>query len=478
MQNSNAKNAHLPSTGQVLAFMVDCLGVPKDSDHFNYAEFKRLKNGGLAPDTYWEVARKTMAGIVASFVGDQAAKPTIDNILKQRASTPVRKYHLEKRGPLVVPVPELEAPEESLFWKFDEAGNVTNFGEIILHDWMEFLQKHEYLVQQSARGDSKDGKAFIFWLHLFVIPFLASSIHEYQFRNTDLESGMPGGSLWYLPHVTEENPETQDRKISRPVNKVLLWWEDLLGTDLTDIAGLLCDAGDDAENAKRQVRLWRDGDRPPDQVTIERWCKVSWAEKYRGTFLDDPGLTLAQRWDHCRAFLIQKGFYPDSSNWLDKCDHQSRAVFSKVYRGEMLEQEIPPFKVCRFSEFFESGEPIATGLPVADLIERVATRYAAPSNPVLKARLFIAAAFQRAFRKLCETRSEDFALTSCVHFNRVYNFIVGLHADGNSREKVLARLYGAPPEMAICRESCDWLYDEARWYELVGCMKKAAGCEI
>ena len=89
-----------------------------------------------------------------------------------------------------------------------------------------------------------------------------------------------------------------------PVNSLLEWWEDLLGCELTSHASLLCAPGDNPDNARRQVHAWRHEDRPPDLATIERWCKVSWADKYAGTFYDDESLPLNERWNRCRAFLL------------------------------------------------------------------------------------------------------------------------------------------------------------------------------
>ena len=475
MENKKSKDLCLPATGEVLAFIIHCLGVAKDNEHFNYSDFKRLQRGGLGPDKYWEVVRKTMDAIVAMFLGDEPARKALLQTLIQRGSAPIRKYHLEPRGSLVIPVAERYAPRESLYWKYDESGKVCNFREILLHDWTEFLEKHDYLIRKCG-GVSKTGAmSFACWLNMFAIPFLAASLYEYQYHETDLESGMPGGQLWYIPYVADRKIGQTEGNTVLPIPQVLKWWEDLLGQELKEYSGLLCDEGDSPENAKRQVTAWRCEGRTPDLATIERWCKVPWVEHYKGTFVDDKKLNVRQRWERCRSFLIRKGFYPNKENWLDECDPQSRAAFSVQYRGELLEKEILPFREYTFEEFFYHINPMAAGLPVEDLIERVAKRYSMPSNSVLKARLMIAAGFQRAFKKLVEFNGEGFALVTCLHFSRVFNYIVDLHRDGNDHTSVWRRIQETPSSMAQYRACCDWLYEEHEWNELVNCMVKTTG---
>src|SRR5205807_5987928 len=138
-----------------------------------------------------------------------------------------------------------------------------------------------------------------------------------------------------------------------PVNFVLEWWQDLLGVELISQACLLCAPGDDPDNARRQVRAWQNENRPPDQTTIERWCKIDWAERYPGAFVDDAKLPLSERWNRCRAFLVKKGFDDVTHNWLEGLEGKPREMFQKQYRGEPLEEEILPFKQTPFAAFFD-----------------------------------------------------------------------------------------------------------------------------
>src|SRR5260370_3154202 len=127
----------LPTTGAVLAFMVDCLGVPKETDAYSYKELERLGKGGLATEKYWTVARKVMDAIVGSFLGANAASQTIDTVFRQKVAPPIKRIHFQKQRGVFVPVPEFAAPGEAIFWKRNAAGELEDFGEVLVHDWTE-----------------------------------------------------------------------------------------------------------------------------------------------------------------------------------------------------------------------------------------------------------------------------------------------------------------------------------------------------
>ena len=259
--------------------MVNCLGVPKKTDAYDYEEIERLEMGGLADAKYWIVARKVMDSIVASFLDHQTAGQTIDTVFRQNVAAPIKRIHWQMHKNTLVPVPEFAAPSEALYWKRNATGELENFGEVLVHDWTEFLAWHEFLVNKLGSTKTPRHNIVVHWTSRFVIPFLAVNLHDYQRNNSRFESGMPGGRFWYLPLMILSK-RRQKPRIKWPVNTVLEWWEDLLGSELTSYASLLCAPGDEPDNARRQVHAWRHEDRPPDQATIERWSKVSWTDKY------------------------------------------------------------------------------------------------------------------------------------------------------------------------------------------------------
>lgn len=466
MALQTSKEFGLPSTGAVLAFMVDCLGVSKDAAEYSYKELERLKKGGLATEKYWAVAHKVMDAVVASFLEATTARQTIDKVFRQTVSTPIKRIHWQKHKGVLVPVPEFTAPREAVYWKRNAAGELEDFGEILVHDWTEFLARHEFLVNQCGSSEKPRRNVIFHWACAFVIPFLAVNLNDYLRNNSQLESGMPAGKFWYLPLlVLPEHPNEQPR-IKWPVNMVLEWWEDLLGSELISHASLLCAPGDNPDNARRQVHAWGHENRPPDQATIERWCKVSWSDKYAGTFLNDPSLPLDERWRHCRAFLAKKGFHDKTRNWLESVRGRPRETFQNQYRGEPLELEILPFKQTPFAAFFDSPDPVAAGLPVAELIERIAERYAPPTNEQLKARLIIAAAFQRAFAQMMESQGVHNAWRICSWFQEVYCYLVDLQNQAGTGKEILRLIRNAPVSQGGLRFACEWLFDESCWQNL------------
>ena len=460
---STSKEFGLPSTGAVLAFMVDCLSVPKETDDYSYKELERLAKGGLATEKYWAVARKVMDAIVGSFLEANAASQKIDTVFRQKVSAPIKRIHWQMHKGLLIPVPEFSAPREAVFWKRNSAGELEDFGEILVHDWTEFLHWHEFLVSQCGSTEKPRSNVIFHWACAFAVPFLAVNLLDYARNNTQLESGMPRGIFWYLPLLIFPKDAGDKPHVKWPVNSVLEWWADLLGCELTSHASLLCDPGFDPDNARRQVRAWRHEERPPDQATIERWCKISWADKYAGTFSDDESLPLNERWNRCRAFLVKKGFHNTTRNWLEGIRGKPRETFQNQYRGEMLEREILPFKQTSFAALFESPDPVAAGLPVAELIERIAERYTKPTNEQLKARLIIAAAFQRAFIQTVRSQGRDNALRILDWFQQVYNFLVDLHNQTSNGAEILRLIRNAPESQGGLRFACEWLFDENSW---------------
>lgn len=82
--------------------MVDCLGVPKETDHYSYKELERLGKGGLATEKYWAVARKVMDAIVGSFLEAKTSNQTIDTVFRQKVAAPIKRIHRQMHRGLLV----------------------------------------------------------------------------------------------------------------------------------------------------------------------------------------------------------------------------------------------------------------------------------------------------------------------------------------------------------------------------------------
>jgi len=249
-------------------------------------------------------------------------------------------------------------------------------------------------------ADCKNSQiALQYWLSGFVIPYFTATLVDYYFTESNPESGMPGGRLWYMPRYEPSPGCSPPLKIIMPSEQVLAWWEDLLGRSLENLADKLCGQMSDPDHARRQINAWKNEARPPESETIRRWTKQPW--DYHGVFRDDPSLPMRDRWVKCLEFLQGKGM-TGASDWVMGAENSKDDPIRDLslgYRGERLEQETPPFTEFSFGTFFSSSDPLGEGLPVGRLIEKVATRWRTPTVRELHSRLMVGRAMTVAWNR-------------------------------------------------------------------------------
>jgi hypothetical protein len=171
----------LPSTGVVLGFMVDCLGVSKQElgasqSEKGYKDLELLRKGGLSPEKDGSVMLRVMEAVLALFMEAGEAKQTLEEVLKQTWRAPVRRIRWQTYKHLVVPVPEFAGPPESVLWMWDAQGRLQNLRVHLVHDWTEFLFRHNSLVLDTGGSAPLLDSAVMAWAFLFVVPFLAANI--------------------------------------------------------------------------------------------------------------------------------------------------------------------------------------------------------------------------------------------------------------------------------------------------------------
>ena len=445
----------MPDVAMILKFLVDCLGVHKNDPPLNYRDFGRLTKGELGAERYRKVLRNTMDAIGAMFLGNENAEELIDRMFAQRMEAPVKVERWRQHGKLLVPAPIRDVPKEASRWLLDEAGNVTNFRDILLHNWAEFLELVEFIRDGFGNEPLEDDLGRLAWLDWFALPLLAMNMHEFSWKMTSFHAGMPMGQLWYLPKVRDIDENGNAVGMLYPSNNVLKWWQDLLGVDLQALHGVLLRNNPEFD-AKRELRRWRDEDSVPDKVTIDAWCSIDWKPYYKGTFEDNVALPPLERWKRCKSFLIGKGMDPAQRNWLQDFTDEEKKTFEGRSRGEYLELEITPFTDHSFAEFFGAADPVAAGLPVEELLRKVSVRWAAPSNDILKARLYVAVAFHRAYRSLLKWLGAEEAGLKCSYYWKIYSYIQYVHDTAGSPEKFAKRLEAMPN--SVEKDAIIWMF--------------------
>jgi hypothetical protein len=383
MKKSSQKKRYpaIPTPGAILHYLVRAVGLPTDEiPGIVDKDFERISDGKVSDEKF----RKVIAAVVDRLVSpDQSIAASLKPTESVTAHTAPGSRYVER-------------------FAHDSAGYVVFNPAELARIVLEFLSWNQQL--RAALGPEFVGaKAREIWIKVFVVPYLAGKAAELKALDIDWEAGMPGGRHWYLPKGFEIGKAGKFTMKQLPLFQVLEWWEDLLGEKLENLGpdSSLC-AGDPLD-VGRQIRRWRKEGQKISYATIERWTQPHRKWIYAGCFKDDEGLPLPERWARCRVFLEQKN----------------------MTKNEVLADEIPPFSnaAIPFSRFFESPDPVSAGLPVEELIRRVAYRWREPLNSELRARLLVASAAQTAITDMEECIGTERTVNACGWFAQIYDTV-------------------------------------------------------
>jgi hypothetical protein len=428
----------IPATAQILRYLIGVLGLPiKGARGFSYKDLQRLERGGIS--------RRKIQQVISA---------VIDHIWSLGAGNDAGGRFAEVRSKFEDNLPAATT------WTYDEQDRAIFGRAEFLRDFLEFLDRSDQLRRELGPAFRGRGATFI-WLRQFVIPFWAANLAEYYYMGVEWDRGMPGGKFWFLPQIRLGPEGVSVHKW--PANLVLAWWRDLLGHPLERFADTLCGKEATPDNARRQIYRWLNEDNPPGFETIERWLRHRWS--YEGTFEDDASASLPERWKRCREFLGLKAMIADAS-WKEKSPIlPGEQVVRNQARGEPLELEIPAFQAHSFSAFFESADPVAAGLPVGELMARVAARWRGPSVAELRLRFHIACAVQRAWQDAADALGETNAWLLSNWFQSAYNHLLQAHRDAvaPTAQGLTASLENVISDDRLAFGALIWIYSSEGW---------------
>lgn len=202
MKTTTDFNQGIPTTAQILRYLVRVLGLPIKGA-VSYKDFQRLESGGLSPEKIMEVLEAVFDHLWSlGATGD--ADGSLDAV----------RDKFEGKD------------EEAKRWRYDAAGRPIFGRTEWLREFLEFLHRNDAL--RRALGPAFVGRGAVFiWLRQFVIPFWAANLAEYYHVGVRWDRGMPGGRFWFLPQVSFSPAGASVHKT--PVNLALAWWQDNLG---------------------------------------------------------------------------------------------------------------------------------------------------------------------------------------------------------------------------------------------------------
>lgn len=302
------------------------------------------------------------------------------------------------------------------------------------------------------------------WVEGVVVTRLALGLCELIRRNPALDAGMPRGIHWYSPRIRlyptpREGGRTYDWD-TLPCAQVLAWWEDLLGHPLEgygksatasvpDFLELVYGDKFDRKSAREEVRDWKSGVRTMSPKKIIHWTAAGLPFPYAGTFTDNPDAPLADRWRRARDFIGAKTRARTArdipGDWLGQAGATGTPeLFCDQYTsGHWLELELPVFTNPRIpvTAFLVDNAPDnpPDGMSlrkwhghIATFVSRVAERWRAPDLALVRSRLLLASASQRAVLALAKFDPES-AKLAVIWFEEAYTRLMASANDAQNR---------------------------------------------
>lgn len=272
----------------------------------------------------------------------------------------------------------------------------------------------DYQMHKAIELDIYTSKATqrkVVWQYLarVIVPALARHSVFWQIASK-MDEGMPGGRFWYLPVADSPVEPTQ---LYLPVPQVLDWLIDLIQDSNTTIANNLEDDLRICESSGtilRNLYNWQKGKSTPETSSINNTFPDEVTIDFLGCF--EPDETSPQ-FEQALSFIKKKGLLPETLQHeiAIKEDDLKRIVNADCSAEDKL-----------------------------DFVQKLKSRYQAPSTKTIRLRLLIARAIQEGYEqlvrfltpttnKLCIDLNENKALQLVQLYSDVYNRTLDAHIE-------------------------------------------------
>jgi hypothetical protein len=318
LKTVKTNNSSLPTTGQVLAFLVKCFGESKSKGVGEPAQLK----AGQRKTTNWAHYKRIerlakqyrQSERVSREIGDaliDAVAALFDKSLRNDpVSRKIRGMSLQARIP-------------SLLHPLRDANAIAPRPALRLLFWIVyFIEHHEWLRPQLEAAHAPN-EALWQWVqhtsHFYTNTLLGSVA-----TNRRLFAGLPGDLSWNVPS------RQANGTVKWPICQAIEWWENLLDARHKKNWPSLVNPCLSLPDASRCVLRWKRGTNPPGLETVKRWTSYPWQYNDFRASLNPEKLKAVLLW--CRALqfalkAVEKRFGLDSV-WVLVAWHK-RAVSSR-----------------------------------------------------------------------------------------------------------------------------------------------------
>jgi hypothetical protein len=279
---------------------------------------------------------------------------------------------------------------------------------------LEWAGFHKAVELHTWTSNSDQRQVLWHLLGYSYIPALARRIAFWNLEGA-FDKGMPGGKFWFLPHL-----DVTQGKLELPVQQVMDWLDDLLGTPAGKTKSELRGANvidNDQQSMEKTLNSWRNGKLPRVSTIKEYFCNDATLE-FNGIFELADDLAEDVKFEAALTFILSKKLSADD-----------------------LRDQIPMTQDGRLEIILDQSAPDDEK---QEFVRMLLTRYAKPSMRTIRQRLLAARMAQDGYRRLlkflcpgveetCTDPSQNKLLQLVGIFDTIYNLTVDAWKNSDTR---------------------------------------------